>query len=254
MNRDGFRGSRIDAQHEAAHAVIAVLSGWCVARITIAPSRAERRERSVHGLADVYSPRKGAPCAVPLSPTADIDVSAAGLAWEWLRSSEASAVTGAWRASEGDREGFALPAFLTAVARVEQTLKRPDVARAVRIIADTLQSRKGGEIFGTTIERIICRHVPAYGAAHAAVAADLAAWVTAWEAERIALWNAARAAEQASRPTDARQSEHLTRITVGGYSMPIHVAAPPKPGGDRSRRPRDPNGSEPVVRTLAGAR
>jgi hypothetical protein len=162
----------------AAHAVIAALSGWVVARITIAPSRAERQQ-SLLGEADVRRPRWDMPCPVPLSPTAEFDVNAAGLAWDGLRDNAHWGWDWEWCASR-DRLNFAEAVFncpasrlqraltwlkpvsaeselAAAIARVQQTFERAEVAVAVREIAEAAQRTKGGEIFTTKIETIIAR-------------------------------------------------------------------------------------------------
>jgi hypothetical protein len=238
----------------AAHAVIAALSGWVVARITIAPSRAERQQ-SLLGEADVRWPRWDMPCPVPLSPTAEFDVNAAGLAWDGLRDNAHWGWDWEWCASQ-DRLNFAESVFnspasrlqralswlkpvsaeselAAAIARVQQTFERAEVAVAVREIAEAVQRTKGGEIFTTKIETIIARHVPQYRAGRKATAQDLAAWYATtprdpslppvkWTPPQRGITRA----EQTPSPAAAREIKRSTHITIGGFSMPIDVAAP----------------------------
>jgi hypothetical protein len=175
MNRDGYRGSPELAEHLAAHVVVAALSGWVIFRLSITPSRGERAD-SVLGSADVHAPRRGIPCPVSLSATAEFDVAAAGVAWDELAASDGGAWDWQWCA-DIDRGKFGPMRFLAAVARVQQMLRRPEVAAAVRDLAATVQARKGGEIFDTTMSRIIGRHVPKYGAGCEEIANDLAIWL-----------------------------------------------------------------------------
>jgi hypothetical protein len=165
MNRDGFRAGRQVAEHEAAHAVIAALTGRVVHRASIAPSRAQRAQ--VHGLMEYYT--DDLPAA--LQETGHIDVSAAGLAWELLttrkRVCDQELVLTRWRlrrrawaSARGDRHKHSLLPFLAAVARIQRTLKRPEVTAAVQAVADAIQSRKSGEIHGVTVEKIVLLHVP----------------------------------------------------------------------------------------------
>jgi len=166
MNRDGFRAGRQTAEHEAAHAVIAVLAGRVVHKASIAPPRAERAQW--HGQV-VHSAPETSP--VPLPRTGDIDVSAAGLAWELLATRKQVCPQqlagtrwrlrwGAWQSARGDRHRHFLPLFLAALTRVQRTLRRPEVAAAVAAVADAIQSRKSGEIHGITAEKIVLLHVP----------------------------------------------------------------------------------------------
>ena len=165
MNRDGFRAGRQVAEHEAAHAVIAALTGRVVHRASIAPSRAQRPQ--AHGLMEYFT--DDLPAA--LQKTGSIDVSAAGLAWELLTTRKRAcdqdlALTRwrlrhrAWASARGDRQKHSLLPFLAAVARVQRTLKRPEVAAAVQAVADAIQSRTSGEIHGVTVEKIVLLHVP----------------------------------------------------------------------------------------------
>lgn len=166
MNRDGWRAGRQTAEHEAAHAVIAVLAGRVVHRASIAPPRAERAQW--HGQVVHSAPET----SVPLPRTGEIDVSAAGLAWELLATrkrvcDQELARTRwclrrrAWQSARGDRHRHFLPLFLAAVVRVQRTLRRPEVAAAVAAVADAIQSRKSGEILGITVEKVVLLHVPA---------------------------------------------------------------------------------------------
>jgi hypothetical protein len=110
----------------------------------------------------------------------------------------------------------------------------PDIYRAaasftqVKVtcpVADVLQSRKGGEIFDSTITKIIGRHVPTYRAGSEAIAAELAAWFATprdpslppvkWTPPR----RSARVAKRTSRPTtDLMASPDLQITTVSGLT------------------------------------
>jgi acetyl-CoA acetyltransferase len=172
VNRDGFRAGRATAEHEAAHAVIAVLNGRVVHRASIAPSRAERTDW--HGLVEHFAPEES---PVPLPETGEIDASAAGLVWELLGtrkqvSDQQLAGTRwrqrrrAWQNARADRRQHLVLPFLAAALRVQSTLRRPEVAAAVEAVADAIQSRKSGEIHGTTVEKIVLLHVPALTRQH----------------------------------------------------------------------------------------
>jgi hypothetical protein len=170
MTGVGFRAGRLVAEHEAAHAVIAVLTGRIVLRVSIAPSEAEHADW--HG--SMWCDSSGispAPLAnADLSAAGHIDVSAAGVAWELLASRKCSQPPGiccrgarrhAWEHAREDRENYPLVPFLAAVARVRRTLRRPEVAAAVEAVADALQARKSGELpGGTAVDKIVLLHVP----------------------------------------------------------------------------------------------
>ena len=84
MNRDGYRAGRATAEHEAAHAVIAVLSGLAVGSATIAPPKADRErfEGRVYADLKILDYQRGMITLAPITATAHLDVDVAGFAWE----------------------------------------------------------------------------------------------------------------------------------------------------------------------------
>lgn len=159
MNRDGWRADRMTAEHEAAHAVVAVLSGMDVCEVTIAPPK--RIRGHAFGFVAVFEPEW--PIPVTSSPTSMVDTYAAGLAWELLAARSLRACREAWSGSAGDRESFTARGFAAGTVRATRILRRPHVAASVLEVADLLQSRKSGSIFGVTVERVLLRRsqVPA---------------------------------------------------------------------------------------------
>jgi hypothetical protein len=162
MNRDGYRGDRVTAEHEAAHAVVAVLSGLVVGPVTIAPSKADRARYA--GMTWMGLPCQ--PWPIAQAPTAVIDAAAAGYAWEleadcdrihrafrvssWARGR-------AWLHAAADRMPYRENDFHAAARRVRRVLRRPPVHAAVRQVADLLQERRSGTIHGTTVEQLCTR-------------------------------------------------------------------------------------------------
>jgi hypothetical protein len=169
VNRDGYRA--VDAAgHEAAHAVVAVLSGVVVRRISIAPSRKTRKV--FDGFCVTYLPQ--VPWAIPLSSTAGDDVAAAGFAWDlhalragccaagsrWTRWRHA--VPHWWRAwslAAGDWVWMESQVTLVqSVRRVRALLAEPAVRAAVEDVAAAVVAQPSGEILGTTVQQIMHRH------------------------------------------------------------------------------------------------
>ena len=161
MNRDGHRAGRDTAEHEAAHAVIAVLSGLAVGRVSIAIPKAHRGRMT--GYTELMYPAEQ--WHIPLRPGASLDVAAAGFAWQMLTLGPRDLLdpldirfvwANAWAQATGDRRPWLRRHFLGAAARVALVLRRPDTRAAVHEVADLLMARKSGEIYGTTVEKV-CR-------------------------------------------------------------------------------------------------
>jgi len=191
VNRDGWRAARGTAEHEAAHAVIAVMSGLAVGRVSIAP-RPAQRER-MHGFTEpgrlVVSHERGRNVMLaPITDTALLDTDVAGLAWEVLTGTDYDEALDhcdgdlrVWLHQTAGRLTVveALEEFGEAADRVREWLGDEAVSAAVREVADTLQARRSGEIWGTTVERICARRglpttvagAPEPGASHVAMAA-----------------------------------------------------------------------------------
>lgn len=183
MNRDGYRAGRVTAEHEAAHAVIAILSGFAVGRVSIAPSRRDRN----HLAGVTYTGRKIISRRsdrnvelAPITETAQLDLFVAGYAWELGPANlpERVAERGAdsdlynWISFSHERSIAqvldAIEQFDTAADRVADWLAEDSVSGAVRTVADRLCRGKSGEIWGTTVERICtaCGLTPFHGTVH----------------------------------------------------------------------------------------
>ena len=170
MNRDGYRSGRDVAEHEAAHAVVAILSGLAIGRVSIAPTLSQRGNQGgwIEPGRKILRMCNGKPVLAPITETADLDTLAAGYTWETEVLDHTEDEAGAhadmdlriWIAStEGKMTVLdAVEAFGDAADRLGDLFERPDVQAAVRAVADRLQSGKSGEIWGTTVEKICRRH------------------------------------------------------------------------------------------------
>jgi hypothetical protein len=144
------------AEHEAAHAVMAILAGLSVRSVSVDPGG-----RS--GVTWTEAPHQ------PPYAT-EIAIAAAGLAWElrhW-----GSRLT-AWRDAQDDilgppDRGGAAPdrptysdrlRFLAAVVRVDRVLRRREVTPMVRDIATAIQAQPSGTLPGSTVRQIIDQHL-----------------------------------------------------------------------------------------------
>jgi hypothetical protein len=249
VNQDGFRADRETAEHEAAHAVIAVLTGRILYRMSIAPNEAERTEW--HG--SVWCTETGMPPApwadADLSGAGTIDVSAAGFAWELLTAQkqvrsplpENLLTQGvpwrdwnrAWAHAALDHRNQVEP-FLAAADRVKLVLRRPEVAAAVEEVADALQARKTGEFpGGTAVDKIVLRHVPGLerrrhpdgrlvgGLVSAPRKQGAAGRPVGQDAEGGGLTAAGAHPKRVSLPASERQQDHVTYITIGRYRVQV---------------------------------
>lgn len=147
------KGGRRTAEHEAAHAVIGILTGLQVDRVTIAPRQLDR-ERGLAGVCYVY-PHGDQAWPIPRAPMAEIYTYAAGYAWEnrvagWDLRRDPPELDG-----YHDRLSWPADAFLEAVEDVARILGDPVVRLAVELVADELQSRKAGWVRGSTVERAL---------------------------------------------------------------------------------------------------
>ena len=84
MNRDGYRSGRDVAEHEAAHAVVAILSGLAIGRVSIAPTLSQRGYLGgwIEPGRKILRMCNGKPVLAPITETADLDTLAAGYTWE----------------------------------------------------------------------------------------------------------------------------------------------------------------------------
>jgi hypothetical protein len=149
---------RVTCEHEAAHAVAALMLGLEIHRVCVYPDPDSRARRVagmlVLGYCDVlYPPHLGWP--VETNPQADILQRAAGLAWEVyvLGLGDESWLTG----QSIDRWCYASEDFAEAGKTISELFAHPEVASAVREVADTLQQRRSGVIYGRTVARILHR-------------------------------------------------------------------------------------------------
>jgi hypothetical protein len=95
-------GLRLDAAgHEAAHAVVAVLTGLIVSRVSIDLTRAEQDRYGVVAMIVAHRPPREWP--VRLSVTAWQDTLAAAYAWQ---TSSSGRCADAWDLSGADRDGY----------------------------------------------------------------------------------------------------------------------------------------------------
>jgi hypothetical protein len=154
VNDDGYR--MVDAAgHEAAHAVVAVLSGMVLDRVSIAPTPEQRGV--FDGLCVARHPRPGEDWPMPLAEEASDDVAAAGFAWEvrdgWRHVVRAAAL------SAGDWHWMpSLGALVAAVRRASVLLAQPGVRDAVLAVAQALVAAPSGEIGRDTVTRIMFEH------------------------------------------------------------------------------------------------
>jgi len=139
-------GQRATAQHEAAHAVAAILAGLVVHRVTIHPTTTRR---GIDGVTTTGYPDRVWP--VRTSRHADRVVSAAGYAWEALiLRSPVKGLRNSW----GDRAAVTGWQWWTGVVVAAWWLRRPAVRRAVREVAATAHSARRGHVGGRAVERI----------------------------------------------------------------------------------------------------
>jgi hypothetical protein len=167
-NRDGYRGNLDTAEHEAAHAVIGILVGHRVHKVSIAPSKAERD----HTAGYCFSDLPGAPWPIRLHPHHEAITGAAGAAQELLevfplsrgltRWSEARRIARllhkTWYCSGSDRRNVGTARFLPAVVVAYRMLIDSNVQAAVADVAQRMRRSKSGEAYGGTIEKIMHRH------------------------------------------------------------------------------------------------
>lgn len=149
------KGDRTTAEHEAAHAVITVLCGWLVGRVTIAPSRGMYRAcaywpEAPLGLCESFPPTDPMH-PIPLSPFADFVGRAAGMAWE-CRDGAHEPWTGT-----PDQGGYSDDDWRDAIDAAQEVMRHPLVEAAIHAVADALEDRKSGTIYGTTVEKIMLR-------------------------------------------------------------------------------------------------
>jgi hypothetical protein len=158
------------AEHEAAHAVMAILVGHVVHFVTIDPAMVAALIGDDIGAGSMNA--DGLTQTVVPKTMSDglIEIAAAGLAWDLRHRSNRLK---SWRASRGDFTEYSTGAtwidglrFLTAVARAHRVLRRADVAAAVRSVADALQmpmQSMTGSLAGVTVRNIVQQHVPGAG-------------------------------------------------------------------------------------------
>jgi hypothetical protein len=149
---------RATCEHEAAHAVAALMLGLSIHRVCAYPDPNGRARRVagllVLGCCDVrYPPRMGWP--VETCPMADVLERAAGFAWEVYIS---QAGDESWFTDQSvDRWCYSSADFAEAGQAVGELFAHPEVAAAVREVADTIQQRRSGVIYGRTVARILYR-------------------------------------------------------------------------------------------------
>ena len=183
------------AEHEAAHAVTAILTGLTVRSVSVDPGGRT-------GTTWTEAPHK------PPFAT-DLTIAAAGLAWElrhWRPRRQS------WRDAQGDIAGIFRPGdrgsgtdthiawrhqlrFLIAAVRVDRILRTPEVAATVQDIAAALQTQGSRTVPGHTVQQI---------------AGD-------------------RLTGRGIRP--ARPSAH--RVSIAGFTLAITTAGPPPKAGER---------------------
>jgi hypothetical protein len=151
------KGDRLTAEHEAAHAVMAVLCGHVVWRVTISPPKGYGDRDPFYGpgclgLCEEHAP--GDPLhPVPLSPTADIMIRAAGMAWECSTTMHELVRRDPWPGTP-DQGSYTWDDWLDAIDDAQRVLRDSQVEAAVHAIADALEARKSGTVWGTTVEKL----------------------------------------------------------------------------------------------------
>src|SRR5664280_2854864 len=163
MNRDGYRGDRSTAEHEAAHAVIACRSGLMVYQLSIAPSKAARDD-----WAGACWHASAEHCGPSVSGTAVVDAAAAGGAWALHMGASDDDVMRhdmdgdlrKWIERNPDTSVMELlEQFAEAMDRTEDLFDDDDaVDAAVREVADALQAHTSGQMYGGVVERVCLRH------------------------------------------------------------------------------------------------
>jgi hypothetical protein len=148
------RWNRATAEHEAAHAVIGVLTGLVVGLVSVNPARNERARLcgycQLHAPSDQHWP-------IPRTATAEIDTWAAGYAWEYLVSAWSLVYDAPDLAGYYDRCSWPQDVFAEAVDHVAGILADPRVRQGVEAVADALMARKSGRLWGRTVVTILTR-------------------------------------------------------------------------------------------------
>ena len=150
------RGDRTTAEHEAAHAVLTVLCGWLVGRLTISPPKNANPAARQYWPGNPWGLCESFPPTDPFhqihtSPFADFIGRAAGMAWECLDGTHEP-----WTGTP-DQGGYRDDDWLEAIDAAQGVMRHPLVAASILAVADALESRKSGTIYGTTVEKIMLK-------------------------------------------------------------------------------------------------
>jgi hypothetical protein len=156
MRPDGVltRWDRAVAEHEAAHAVIGVLTGLDVRLLSVAPARGDRARMA--GWCQVYAPDDQW-WPVPRTATAEIDMSAAGYAWQYRVSGWSLIHAAPDLAGYRDRFSWPEDVFSAAIDHVAGVLADPRVSPAVEAVADEVMARASGRLWGVTVVSVLTR-------------------------------------------------------------------------------------------------